>query len=93
MQGSTTQGGSRVRRLVRVREGRKIAGVCTGFGAYFNVDPTIIRLVWLALLLIAGTGLLLYIICWIAMPLEAENPLNVHGAGPPPPSSTTPSST
>ena len=91
MQNSTSSTGSQVRRLVRVREGRKIAGVCTGFGSYFNVDPTIIRLIWLALLLIAGSGLLLYIICWIAMPLERENPVSVHGAGPPPPS-TTPSS-
>jgi phage shock protein C len=89
MQSSSPQNGSQVRRLVRVREGRKVAGVCTGFGTYFNVDPTIIRLIWLALFLIAGTGLLLYIICWIAMPLEPENPLSAQHVPPPPPSTTS----
>jgi phage shock protein C len=60
------------KRLVRIHEGRKIAGVCTGFGAYFNVDPTLIRLLWLTLVLACGSGIVLYLIAWIVMPLEHQ---------------------
>jgi phage shock protein C len=58
------------RRLVRVQKDKKIAGVCTGFGAYFNVDPVMIRLAAIALVLMGGSGILIYLIAWIAMPLE-----------------------
>jgi phage shock protein C len=58
------------KRLVRVRKDKKIAGVCTGFGAYLNADPVLIRLVWIALALAGGSGILLYLIAWIIMPLE-----------------------
>ena len=60
------------KRLVRVYKDRKIAGVCTGFAAYFNVDPTIVRLLWILLLLAGGTGFLLYLIAWIIIPLEDQ---------------------
>ncbi len=79
---SSYQQGS-IRRLMRIREGRKIAGVCTGFGTYFNIDPTIIRLIWLALIFLFGTGVLLYIICWIVMPLEPESSVSQHVVSPP----------
>jgi phage shock protein C len=58
------------KRLVRPREGRKIAGVCLGIAEYFDLDPTLIRLIWLVLIFGAGTGLLSYIIVWIVMPEE-----------------------
>jgi phage shock protein C len=48
----------------------KIAGVCGGLGEYLDIDPTLIRLVWLVLLFFAGTGLLAYVIAWILMPEE-----------------------
>ena len=35
------------KRLVRPRQGRKIAGVCLGFAEYFDIDVTVVRLVWL----------------------------------------------
>jgi phage shock protein C len=57
-------------RLVRPREGRKIAGVCLGIAEYFDLDPTLIRLIWLVLIFGAGTGLIAYIIGWIVMPEE-----------------------
>ena len=47
-----------------------IAGVCAGFARYFGIDVTLVRLVWLATLILAGTGLVAYIICWIVMPRE-----------------------
>jgi len=56
------------KRLYRNGNDKKIAGVCSGIAAYFNIDPTIIRLIWAALVLMAGTGILLYVIAWIIMP-------------------------
>lgn len=45
-----------------------IAGVCSGFAEYFNIDPTIARLLFVALAFGAGSGILIYIICAIVMP-------------------------
>ena len=60
------------KKLQRSRTNQKIAGVCGGLGEYFDVDPTLIRLVWLVALFFAGTGLLAYIIAWIVMPEEPQ---------------------
>jgi phage shock protein C len=56
------------KRLVRSTNDKKIAGVAAGLADYFDLDPTIIRLVWLLAVLFAGTGLIAYIILWIALP-------------------------
>jgi phage shock protein C len=56
------------RRLVRVREGRMIAGVCTGIARYFNVDPVVVRLAFIVLLFAGGSGLLIYLAAWLVMP-------------------------
>lgn len=58
------------KKLFRSRTNRKIAGVCAGLGDYFNIDPTIVRILFLIFLLFGGGGLLLYVICWIAVPEE-----------------------
>ena len=58
------------RRLMRPRQGRKIAGVCLGFAEYFDIDVTIIRLVWLITALTACVGFVPYIIAWIVIPEE-----------------------
>jgi phage shock protein C len=58
------------KRLVRPRADRKIAGVCAGFAEYFDLDVTLVRLVWLFIVLVGGTGLLAYVIAWIVMPEE-----------------------
>jgi phage shock protein C len=60
------------KRLVRPRQGRKIAGVCAGLAEYFDLDVTLIRVVWLVVLLAAGVGFFAYIIAWIVMPDEPE---------------------
>lgn len=59
-------------RLVRPRHGRKIAGVCLGFAEYFDLDVTLVRLLWLIACLPPMTcvGLLAYPIAWIVMPDE-----------------------
>ena len=61
------------KRLYRSMTNRKIFGVCGGLGDYFNVDPTLIRLLWLVLLFAAGSGFLAYIIAAIIMPEEAQS--------------------
>ena len=66
------------RRLKRSRRDKKIGGVCGGFGEYFNVDPTLVRVLWILAVLLGGTGLLLYIILWIVMPLDADPDLATH---------------
>jgi len=48
---------------------KKIAGVCAGLADYFDLDPTIVRVVWLLAVLLAGTGGLAYLILWIVLPL------------------------
>jgi len=58
------------KRLVRPREGRKIAGVCLGVAEYFDLDVTVVRLVWLIVAVFTGIGLLSYPIAWIVMPDE-----------------------
>lgn len=58
------------KRLTRSSTDRKIAGVCAGVAGYFNIDPTIVRIVWAALVLLFGTGIILYLICWILMPVD-----------------------
>lgn len=58
------------KRLMRPRDGRKIAGVCAGLAEYLDLDVTLIRLVWLIVVIFAGAGLLAYVIAWIVMPEE-----------------------
>lgn len=59
-----------VKILRRSRKDKKIAGVCAGVADYLDLDPTIVRLVWLACFLLGGFGLIAYVVGWIAMPLE-----------------------
>lgn len=59
-------------RLYRSSTDRMIAGVCGGLGKYFSVDPTIVRLVFLLLLILGGSGFLLYLILWIVVPDEQQ---------------------
>ncbi len=54
-----------------VKKEKKIFGVCSGLGDYFDIDPTIIRVLFLASVLLFGTGILLYIILAIVMPDES----------------------
>lgn len=47
---------------------RKICGVCGGIAEYLDIDPTIVRLIWVLLVLCAGTGILAYFIAALIMP-------------------------
>jgi|SRR5450432_2535062 phage shock protein PspC (stress-responsive transcriptional regulator) len=57
------------KRLVRSSTDKKIGGVCGGLADYFDTDATIIRICWLLAILFAGTGLLVYLVLWIALPI------------------------
>ena len=57
--------------LVRSKKNKVIAGVCGGNGNYLDIDPVLLRLLWVLLILVSfGTGILAYIIAWIIIPKE-----------------------
>jgi phage shock protein C len=58
------------RKLFRSNSNRVIAGICGGVGEYMNIDPTIIRLVWILLTLLGGSGLFLYVVLYFVIPRE-----------------------
>lgn len=58
------------KRLVRLRNGRKIAGVCAGVAEYFDIDVTVVRVVWLVTAFATGIWFFSYPIAWIVMPEE-----------------------
>ena len=58
------------KKLVRPRDGRMVAGVCAGIGKYYGLDPTLVRVGWVLMVCLAGTGLLAYVICWVIIPEE-----------------------
>jgi len=67
------------KRLYRDPEHSAIGGVCAGLADYFDMDATLVRVLWLLVVLCGGTGILLYAILWIALPLA---PYQVAGAPP-----------
>lgn len=52
---------------------KKLDGVCAGIGEYFNIDPTLVRLVWVLFSLAGGAGILFYIIAAIIIPRKPIN--------------------
>jgi phage shock protein C len=58
------------KRIYRSRDERIIWGVCGGIAKYFDVDPTLIRIIAILTLFFACTGILIYIILTIIIPLE-----------------------
>jgi phage shock protein C len=63
-------------RLYRSGRDRILGGVCGGLGEYFDVDPVIIRLLFVALAFAGGLGIILYIIAWIIIPRNPEHRWN-----------------
>lgn len=57
-------------RLYKSRTEKKLAGVAGGFGEYLNIDPTIVRIIFILLTFLHGIGALLYLICLIIVPKE-----------------------
>ncbi len=61
------------KKLYRSRENRVVGGICGGIGEYLEIDPVIVRLIFLISFFVAGVGFLGYIIAWIIIP---ERPLD-----------------
>lgn len=60
------------KRLYRSRSNVMIGGVCAGLADYFNLDPTVVRLIFVLLALLGGHGVLVYLILWLVVPLQPE---------------------
>jgi phage shock protein C len=71
------------RKLYRSRTQRMVAGVCGGLAEYFNVDTTVIRVLFLVLTLFGGAGLVVYVVMWILVPDASKAPPTT--SAPPPP--------
>jgi phage shock protein PspC (stress-responsive transcriptional regulator) len=74
-------------RIYRDTDNRIIGGVCAGMGAYWDLDPLIMRIIFIALVLAGGLGVLIYLILYIVLPearttaqkIEMKgNPVNIH---------------
>ena len=57
------------KRLMRSSRDKKLGGVCAGLAEYFDLDPTLVRVLWLLAIFLGGTGILAYFILWIVLPL------------------------
>lgn len=60
------------KRLMRLEEGRMIAGVCAGLAQHFGVDPTLVRIIFVILALFGLGGVVLYLILWLIMPRASD---------------------
>lgn len=52
------------------KRNKKIAGVCAGFARYFEMDVTLVRVLWLAIALGTGIGFIAYLVAWLLMPSD-----------------------
>ncbi len=82
------------RRLYRCRHDQRIAGVASGVAEYFDLDPSLVRVLWVVSVFFGGIGLLLYIAMAIIVPVEPEEgsvPAGAAGeASAPPPTGWQP---
>ena len=62
------------KKLFRSEENKMISGVCAGFGDYFDIDTTLVRLIFVALTLMTAIFpmLIFYVVAWIVVPLEEK---------------------
>lgn len=60
-----------MKKLVKSSD-RRLLGVCGGVAEYFNVDPNVVRLLWVFFCLFGGSGILAYIVAAVIMPSEYE---------------------
>jgi phage shock protein C len=56
------------RKLYRSQSQRILAGICGGLAEYFNIDATVMRVLFLILAVFGGSGLVLYLVMWIVVP-------------------------
>jgi phage shock protein C len=61
------------KKLFRSKREKMIAGVCGGLAEYFNIDTTLVRLLFVVLLLTPFHGLIVYLILWLITPVEPQD--------------------
>lgn len=59
------------KKLYKSKYNKKVCGVCGGIAEYFNIDATIVRVIWAVLIFVPFPALIVYLICALVMP---ENP-------------------
>lgn len=64
----TKKSGHMAKKLYLSDSDKKIAGVCGGIAEYFDVDPILIRLIWIILVFCLGSGVIAYLIAWLLLP-------------------------
>jgi phage shock protein C len=65
--------GSGTKTLMRSRNGRMLAGVCSGFSDYLGYDLTLVRVIWAVVsILTGGAGVLAYLAAWVIIPEEGQ---------------------
>lgn len=62
------------KKLYRSMTDKKLCGICGGLGDYFEIDSTVVRLLWVLFTLCGGAGLLAYIICALIVPGQNQLP-------------------
>lgn len=60
------------KRLYKIDRGRKIDGVCGGIAEFLDIDPTVVRLIWILFAAFAGGGVIAYFIAAVIMPRKAD---------------------
>ena len=63
---------AQTRKLYRSQTNRKLAGVCGGLAQYFNLDATLIRVLFIVLAVLGAAGLVIYLAMWIIVPNEPQ---------------------
>jgi phage shock protein PspC (stress-responsive transcriptional regulator) len=66
-------GGEAAERLHRLRHGRMVAGVAGGLADYFDIDPTFVRIGFVALAFVGGLAVPLYLAGWLLIPTEGSD--------------------
>ena len=60
------------KRIYKIREQKKLCGVCAGVAEYFDLDPTLVRVLWAAISLGYGVGVIAYLVCAVVVPDKSE---------------------
>ena len=68
-------------KLVRSRTDRKIAGIAGGMAQYFNIDATLMRILWILVALPGGLSILIYFVLWIVIPEESADGSDTRASG------------
>ena len=61
-----------IRRIYRSRKNRMLGGVCGGIAEYFEIDPVLVRLLFVLLLFMGFSGIIIYLVAWLIIP-ESPN--------------------